>query len=227
MDKEHKMDAPDNDSLKIIEQVADHSELSTIYPHAHNEWEGEDLLSREAREEKREQEQLLINTSIRKWFAVIGLLTLLPFVLGFIVFTFGVIVVQSLENIPDSNRVLIIVPAILAALAWLVVSYKSIKKVYAIFYDHSIKATPFVVMLLALTVFTLPALFLTMDALYTSSIIYNSIISSSLVLAIGIALSGILLLIWTSSKMSGVFKFGAIGIIAGIILILTLLVIVF
>ncbi|MGV9001986.1 MAG: hypothetical protein ACOH18_03445 [Candidatus Saccharimonadaceae bacterium] len=221
MDKDHRLTAPDNESLRAIEQVGDHSELAGIYPDAHNEWESVGLLSREAREEKRNQEQLLISQSIRKWFAVIGLLVPVPFISAFI------IIAISATYLHADNIALLLIPALIGVSLWLFISFISIKKVYAIFYSHSIRVAPFLITLLLLVLLSLQALYVTILGLYTDSIIYNTIISSLVVLVTSIGLSGILILIWTSIRLSAAYKIGCIGIVAGAILIVTLLVNVF
>jgi len=219
MDKDHRLDAPDNESLRIIEQVGeDRSNLSNLYPNAQKEWAGKDLLSWEAREEKKDQEQLQISLSIRKWFAIIGVLTPLPFVLAALLFT------TALTFIQVSNMALLILPVVGIVALWIFISYKSLKGVFTIFYEHSLKATPFIVTLLMFIVFSLPALYMTMDALYTDSLLYNSIISSVVVLVTSVALSGILIMIWTSPRLHGAYKIGCIGIFAGLIGLVTLLV---
>ena len=79
MDKDHRLDAPDNESLSGIEQISDHSDLTTIYPHAHLDWEKDELISRDEREKRRDDERLRVSLSLRKWFLPIGLLIPLPF----------------------------------------------------------------------------------------------------------------------------------------------------
>ena len=217
MDKDHRMDSPDNESLRSIEQLGDHSELTTIYPHAKNEFDG-DLLSSEAREEKRDKEQQRINLTIRKWFVVIGLLIPVPFILGEVLFTIVVTYVSV------TNVALLLIPVVIAVLFWLIVSVKAIKRVYAIFYEHSIKATPFVATLLVLLLMSLQAHYMLILPLYTDSILLNSLFTSGVVLMTSIVLSGLLLLIWTSSRISATLKFGCVGIIVLVILIITTIV---
>ncbi len=214
MDKDHRLAAPDNESLRTIEQLGDRSELTTIYPHAHTEFEG-DLLSSEARQEKRDKEQERINLTVRKWFLIIGLLVPVPFILGSLLFTVGVTFLK-LENLA-----VLLLPVVAAAAIWVYVSYRAAKRVYDIFYEHSIKATPFIVTLLSLLVLSLPAVYVAIVPLYTSSIVLNALISSAIVLLLSVILSGLLILIWTSSRISPALKFGCVGIIALVILIAT------
>jgi len=218
MDKDHRLDAPDEHSLQSIEQVSDHSNLSNLYPSAHNDWESETLLSREAREEKRDAEQLQITLSIRKWFVAIGLLTPLPVILAILLF------ISGFTFLGGVNQALLIAPLVITAGIWIYISYRSLKKVYGIFYEHSLRATPFIVTLLSFLVFSLVGLYLAMEPFYTDSLLYNAVVSSLIVLLTSVAYSGILLMIWTSPKLGGIYKIGCIGIFAGIIAVITLLV---
>ena len=215
------MDAPDNESLQGIEQVNDHSELASLYPNAHNAWEGTDLLSQEAREEKRAQEQLSMKLGVRKWFAVIGLLTPLPYIIGAILFSVGVVYLKI------DNLAVLLLPIVAAFSLWVYISFRAIKYVHNILYQHSIQAAPFVTTLILMLVFSMQALYVTMLDFYQDSLIYNSIVTSVLVLALSVAYSGILVFVWTAQKLSGAYKIGCIGILIGIIGLITMLVNVF
>lgn len=211
MDNNHQLDAPDNDSLNTIEQVSDHSELASLYPSAHNEWEGTNLLSQEVREAKRDKEQLDIVLSVRKSFALIGLLTPLPLILG------ALLVTAAYTYLKPHDMVVLLLPVVIAIITWLVISYKSWKKLSAIFYQHSITATPFVITLLLMLMASLPVLYLSIDQIYSDSLVMNTLMSGGVILATSIAYSGILVLIWTAQKLSGAYKIGLIGIIVGLI----------
>lgn len=221
MDKDHRLTTPDNESLQTIEQVGDHSELASLYPEPHDEWEGVEILSSVDRESKRDREQTSIVLSIRKWFAVIGLLIPMPFVAA------SILIAISLTYFQVENVALQFIPSAIGVIVWLIISYKSMKKVYAIFYDHSIRAAPFIVTLLLLLVASLQALYVSIVGFYTDSAIYNAAISSLTVLTTSVALSAILILIWTAQRIGVAYKIGCIGIVAGVILLATLLVNVF
>lgn len=215
MDRDHRLAAPDNESLRTIEQLSDRSELTTIYPHSHNEWEGVDLLSREAREEKRDREQQRINLTIRKWFPAIGLLTPMPFVLG------SIIVTAAVTFLRIEHLAYLLLPVVITVALWLYLSFRSIKTVFGIFYQHSIKATPFVMTLLSLIILSLQGHYIAILPLYTDSIIFNSLLSSTFVLLTSVILSGFLIFIWTSARMSVGLKFSSIGGLALVILLAT------
>lgn len=214
MDKDHRLDAPDNESLKTIEQLGNHPELSTIYPKAKKQWAGE-LLSEDERETKRGNELRHINVTIRKWFPVIGLLTPLPFVLG------SILLAGALTFLKPNNLALLLLPVSVMIVIWLYVSYHSVKRVYRIFYDHSIKATPFVITLLGLLALSLQGHYVALVPIYTDSVFYNALITSSVILAMSVLISGLLIFIWTTLRISSTMKFVSIGIIAVAILIAT------
>lgn len=221
MDRDHRLDAPDNDSLQTIEQIEDRSELTTLYPHSHSEWEGVDLLSREAREEKRNQEQLHINISIRKWFPVIGLLAPIPFILGSILTTL------AFTYLRVESMAFLLLPVAFAIVAWFYISYRSVKGIVSIFYAHSIKATPFVLTLLSLIVLGLQGHYVAIEPYYTDSLVYNALLSSGVILLTSIILSGLLIFIWTTRTISAKTKVLCIGFLALIILLTTLYINVF
>ena len=208
MDKDHRLDAPDNESLRTIEQLSDHSELTTIYPHARDEWEGVELLSREEREARRDKEQLRINITLRRWFAVIGLLVPVPFIIG------AFLVSLATTFIVIENLAYLLLPIVIAFTVWVYLSYRAIKRVYGIFYDHSVNATPFIIALLALLLMSVQGHYMALLPVYTDSLIFNSLITSATILVTSIIISGLLVLIWTSKKMSTAFKLASIGLIA-------------
>jgi len=204
MDKDHRLEAPNDETLSKIEQIEDRSQLAAVYTHAHDEWEGSDILSKDDRNAKRDQEQVTINVTARKWFPVIGILTPMPFIV------FAVLAAAiSQFNIPLSGFILL--PLAFAVALWGYISIKSLKAVYEIFYNHSIKATPFVVILVFLLGIALHPLMIFTDALHTEAILMNTLLISTAVLVTSILLSGILIMIWTTRRMSSHMKMLAIG----------------
>ena len=208
MDKDHRMDAPDNDSLRTIEQVPDHSELSSIYPRAHDQWEGTELMSSEEREKKRTREQLNINLSIRRWFFIVGLLIPVPFLLAAVMSAVGV------TYVTEQNLGFALVPIILALGLWLLFSRLAFKKVADVFYGHSIGAVPYLVAHIGLLVLGTQATYIAASSFFGDSLIYNTLLTSALIMAMSIFLSGVLLVIWTSPLLSSRLKFISVVVIA-------------
>ena len=208
MDKDHRMDAPDNDSLRTIEQVPDHSELSSIYPRAHDQWEGTELMSSEEREKKRTREQLNINLSIRRWFFIVGLLIPVPFLLAAVMSAVGV------TYVTEQNLGFALVPIILALGFWFLFSRLAFKKVADVFYGHSIGAAPYLVAHIGLLVLGIQATYVAASSFFGDSLIYNTLLTSALVMILSIFLSGVLLVIWTSPLLSSRLKFISVVVIA-------------
>lgn len=217
MDRDHRLDAPDNESLSTIEQLSDHSELSTIYPHAKNDWEGAELISKEDREKKRNEAQIKINLSIRSMFVPIGILAVLPFVLA------AILVVIAGEFLNIKNLAFLLLPVCIAVFLWAFISYKSYKTLYEIFYSHSMRMVPFVFTLVVMVGLTMQGHYVIALPLYSNSLIANTAVSGLIVVAISVALSGVLLMLWTSQALSAHMKFACIGLIAlGIVIATTI-----
>lgn len=204
MDKDHRLAAPDNDALKNIEQLGDHSGLTTIYPHAHKEWEGVEISTRDQRETERTKEQLRMMLSIRRWFLPIGLLIPLPFVLAVLLISIGA------EYLKVQNLWLMIVPVVAIVGLWLYLSYRAFRAVYDIFYAHSIKATPFFIVLASLLVLSINLVHGLTQYTHSTSVIITTGIVSLGIMAVSTLLSGLLLFIWTSQKLPGSVKLAII-----------------
>ncbi len=204
MDKNHRLDSPDNESLKTIEQLSDRSGLTTIYPHAHTEWEGVDISTRDQREAERAQEQKRMILSIRRWFIPIGLLIPLPFVLAVLLIS------VSAEYLRVQNLWIMMVPVFATVGIWLYVSYKALHAVYDIFYAHSIKATPFFIVLASLLVLSINLIHGLTQYSHSTSIIITTGIVSLGIMAVSVILSGLLLLIWTTQRLPSSAKLAII-----------------
>ena len=211
MDRKHQLDAPDNDNLKGISQLDDHSGLTTIYPHAQNQWDG-DLMSTEARETKQAKELSAITLSIRKWAIPIGFLAIAPIVAAVL------LVSIALTYVTKDNASILLFPMMLIIAAWGIASFAAIKRLYGIFYEHALQATPFFIILLVLMGLSVQSVYVLSSSLQNSSIIYNVAVVSGIALIVSAVLSWILLLLWTSPRIAGNTKLGLIGVIAFILL---------
>lgn len=216
MDGKHRLNAPNNESLQDIEQLGDHSELSALYFNAHVEWEGKDIISDEERHARRAKEQLKVTLSIRKWFAVIGLLVPLTFVL-FVVLLAVAVTYITVDNARFALPLVIIFTGI-----WLIASYLSLRQVYTLFYAHALKATPFVVILIVLCGLSTQASYLLTRPIQPGTFLGNTLIVGAATMFASVVLSGLLLLIWTSPRLKGNNKMAIIAIIASAILLLIL-----
>lgn len=207
MDRDHRLDAPDNEALRTIEQLDDRSALTTIYPHAHSAWEGTDLMSAKDREQKRTQEQLKISLAIRKWFAVIGVLVPLPAILLLLA------IIGASSFISIKSLIFLLIPIVLGIGLIGFVTYWSIKRIRTIFYSHAVKAAPFIIILVGLIALSIDSTFLMTQPLHNGVIFHDALIISAAVLAVSVILSGILMLIWASPRLTSGAKLGCIGIV--------------
>ena len=140
MNPKHQLDAPDNDSLRTIEQVQDRSSLSSIYPQAGKQWEG-DLVSTEERERRRQEKEDTMSFGIRKLSWKVGLLAPLPFVL------LSIFLALSAFGIAKTNIDIMVIPMIIVFIAWVGISFTIFKRIFAIFYQHALRAGPFLLIL--------------------------------------------------------------------------------
>ena len=138
MDRNHQLDAPDNEELKHIEQLSDHSDLSALYRKAKDQWDGE-LVSDTERERRRQHKHDTIAFGVRKKFITIGFIIPLPLLLVWI------IVSVILSMVTEDNAPMFVIPMMFTFLLWGLVSYFSYRKVYAIFYNNTLQAGPFVI----------------------------------------------------------------------------------
>ncbi len=211
MDKDHRLDAPHNDTLSTIDQLDDRSASAAVYPHAHDEWEDIGLMSGEARAKKQAEEQIRINLTIRKWFPIIGFLIPVPAVL------YSVLVAFAAENLDMKQAGFLLLPvfAALTLAGWL--SYKSIRGVYKIFYNHSIKATPYLIAHIALLAIAFQGLFKVAQTLHNGWAVGDVLIVNGFLIGASIVLCGILLFVWTSRKISSAWKFSIVVATAAIL----------
>lgn len=202
MDRKHRLDAPNNESLQDIEQVVDRSGLSTLYFNARKEWEGKDLLSDEQREAKRDKEQLDIILAVRKQFFLVGLLVPTPIVLL-------VIMVAAAATYLNPENMRFTMPlALLAVATWGISSFFAVRKAYAIFYKHALQATPFILILIAMLGLSTQASYLLTEPFHTDSQLINILIVSAGTYVASVLLSAFLLFVWTSPRIKGSSKIG-------------------
>lgn len=212
MDRNHRLDAPNDESLGTIEQLNDRSDLSGLYFSARKEWEGKAIISDDERQSRQAEAQLAIALSIRPWFIVIGTLVPLPLLL-FILLSAIATTLFTKDNLQFA-----LLPVIFALGFWVSVSYLSLRRVYRLFYDHAVKATPFIVILIALVGLSAQASFLLTRSIQNESFLTNTLIVSAGTLIASIVISGLLLIIWTSPRLTGNNKVGAIAAIALLLL---------
>ncbi len=213
MDRDHRLDAPDNEALSAISQLDDHSELTTIYRRAHSEWEGVDIMSRDARESKLKAEKLRISLSLRKWFVPIGLLIPLPFIIMSLFVTFAG------KYFDVATLGFMTLPLLIGIGFVLFLSYKGFRYGYRIFYTHGTKGLPFILCLVALLGLSLNPLFLLTEPLHTGDHTIDGFIVAAGVLILSVIYSAIMTFVWSSPRLSSGLKIACVGIMALVIAI--------
>lgn len=212
MDKDHRLDAPDNESLRTVEQLEDHSELSAIYPNQQVEWKGLPLLSQQERYAKHDAEQRAITTSLRLRFITVGLLLPLPILLA-IIFTSGFYIISDYI----SFQALWSIPAIILAAIWLIIASRAWRSLFQLFYKHAVRSLPIVVILLIELGLASWTLYGIAAPFYTNWVFGNLLGLSIAIFAASIILSGIVIFIWTSYRLPGVVKIGLVAVLTVIL----------
>jgi len=205
MDRDHRLDTPDNESLRTIRQLEDRSDLSTLYPNQQVEWKGMPLLSQQERYAKRDAEQRAITTGLRVRFVAIGLLTPLPFIAALILLS---AFYTASEYI--SFEALRIVPAILTAVVWAWISIRGWRTLFKIFYKHAVRGLPLVFLLL-IQLALVGWILYSFTAPFFSNWVFGNLLGISIGLfAISTLLSGALVFIWTSYRLGASIKIALI-----------------
>lgn len=211
MDRNHRLDAPDNEALKNIEQVADHSELSTLYRKAKDQWDGE-LVSDEERETRRKNKYDTISFGIREKFLLIGFLIPLPFAMALLVASI------VLTLVTEDNASLFVIPMIFTVLFWVICSFFAYKKVAALFYGNALNAVPFITILLLLLALSIPTIYELTRPIHSGVLFTSSLTVIGIGFIWSIILTIPLLRIWSTPRLSGNAKFGLITLIAVVLL---------
>lgn len=207
MDRKHKLSTPNNDALGLIEQLEDRSGLSTLYPTAKGQWSGE-LLTTQQREEKRNKESSAFMRGILIHFVSVGMLIPIPLILAALLGVF-LVAISNLDK-PEYW----VFPLMIAFGIWVGVTYLCLRKLYAIFYDHSLRATPYLLFHVVLLGLALQAVYLGIAPLISESLFYAVSSLSVFAFVISTSLSLLLLTLWTQPSLSGNAKVGIVGALA-------------
>ena len=211
MDRNHTLDAPNNDELSTIEQIEDHSDLSGIYRNAHTEYEG-DILSEEARKKAKEDELEAITSGIGRSALSIGLLVTYPFVAG-------ALIAAGLYEIAETTYPMVLVSvAILSIGFWMLTSYKAFSTIFKKFYKHALRAGPFLSVMLVSLILASQAIYGMVTEMFASqSLIFNVALISLMLVIYSLVASYILLGIWGNSRL----KSGLKALISGLIIVIS------
>lgn len=206
MDENHRLDAPDNDSLSQVEQLQDRSELSSIYPHAGKQWEG-DLISQEERERRRQHKEDMMSFGIRKHAWKIGLLAPLPLVL------LGLFLAGSAKGIALTNINLMVIPMIIVFLIWIAITLNIYKRVFTLFYAHALRAVPFLMISFVIWLLSVQIIYTLTTSIHNQQPLNAVAIVGAISLLWSMIISYILLLVWTTPRINGAGKVIIIAVI--------------
>jgi cation transport ATPase len=211
MDRDHRIDAPNDEELRTIEQIQDRSDLTGIYRKGAQQFEG-DILSKEAREQAKAQELEALTSGLGKSALSIGFFIIYPFIGGALL-ALGLFVL--VRYVPDMVLLLL---AIAALVFWLISSFKAYEFIFKTFYTHALRAGPFVTVMVVSLIMASQAIYgLVVDNFSGQSIVFNISLISLLLLLYSLITSFILLGIWGNSKL----KSGSKVLVSGLIVILS------
>jgi hypothetical protein len=211
MDRNHTLEAPNNDELSTIEQIEDRSDLSGIYRAPGEQFQGE-ILSEEERTKVKAEELEAITSGIGRSALSVGLLVIYPFVSG------ALIAVGLYELAVMAYPMVLVSAAILSIGIWMLTSYKAYASIYKLFYKHALRAGPFLVVALVSLIMASQAIYGTVvDNFSVQSAVFNVSLISLLLVMYSLIISYILLGIWGNSKL----KSGVKALVSGLIIIVS------
>ncbi len=211
MDRKHKLDAPNNESLKHIEQFGDRSELSTLYPRRGKQWDG-DLVSPEERDRRRQKKDETLSFGIRKQFWLVGLLTPLPLVI-LSLFIGVIFAIATEDNIPQ-----LVIPGMFLFFIWMMLLYGIMRKTNEVFYRHSLRAIPYIVTLVILLALSVQSIYLLTIPLHSEQLVASLALVGAIELGWSILISYGLIFLWTTPRLSGNTKMSLIAVFAAALL---------
>jgi len=210
MDRDHRLAAPNNDTLSGIEQISDRSELTSIYREPGEQFEGE-LLSAEARKKVKADELEAITSGLGKHALKIGIYIPLPFVTGLFIIT-GLFLSSGM------NEILLVFLSFFALSAWLITSYRAYAAIYKTFYKHALRAGTYIVVMLASILMASQAIYWIITETFSSqSLLFSVSLISLLLVAYSLVANFILLGIWGNSRLGSGIK----ALVSGLILVVS------
>jgi hypothetical protein len=207
MDSSHKLEAPNNEELKTIEQIEDKSGLTTLYREPGQQFEGE-ILSAEDRDKSKAEKLEAITSGIGKSALKIGLYIPYPFISGLLL---AVIIYTTIDW---ANALILIALVILSIGAWALTSYFAYAAIFKSFYKHALRAGPFLfVSLISVLLASQAAYGFITHSFATQSLLFNAALISLLIVIYSIIINYILLGIWGNSKLGSGIKAAVSGLV--------------
>lgn len=206
MDSKHKLDAPHNEELRMVEQLEDRSGLSTLYHGPGQQFEG-DILSAEDRDKAKAEKLEGLTSGLGKSALKIGLFVPYPLVSGLL------LAAVLYSSVTWANALLLVALIILAVGAWALTSYYAYAAIFKIFYRHALRAGPFLVVSLASVILTSQASYgLVTENFSTESFLFNIAMVSLFIFVFSILANFILVGVWGNSKLGSGVKAAVSGL---------------
>jgi hypothetical protein len=209
MDHNHKLEAPNEDELRDIEQIQTRSDASTVYRSPKKHYDGQ-IMSEEERVKAKAEELEALTGGLASSALKIGLLIPYPFVSGALIAAGAYSISESIPPIAFGAI------AIIGALFWLLTSYNAYASIFKTFYNHAMRAGPFVSIMLVSTFIASQAIYGYVAHLFAGeTLIFNVALNSLLVVIYSMLTTFVLLGIWSNSRLGDLTRVvSALGIIA-------------
>lgn len=200
MDRSHKLDAPNNEELRTIEQIEDRSGVAAVYRNPTKQFEG-DILSASEREKVQAEKVASVSGDTWKLSPKIGFLIVYPFISA------ALLVTILYSSILGMNRAIYIVSAIISAGFWMITSYLAYANIFKILYKHGLRAGPFLLVILASTFLGSQAISnITATYFAGQSLLTNIAFVSIATIIYSIITAYIILFVWGNVHIKAVLK---------------------
>lgn len=220
MDRSHKLDSPNNEELRIIEQIEDHSGASTAYRNPTIHFEG-DILPANEREKVKAEKIASASSNTWKSSPKIGFLIVYPLISAALLATILYVFVSEMNN------AVYIVSAIVSAGFWMLTSYVAYSRVFKNLYKHGLRAGPLLLVVLISTFLGSQALFNVLSLTFAKeSLLTNVSLISVATIFYSIITTYIVLFVWGNTHIQAVYKLLAsvvILILSGLAVLVTYL----
>lgn len=191
------------------EGVEDHSELTTNYLEAKHETLGP-WMQEDERQKAFEKDRSDIIKGLRAASVPIGLFVSIPVVLGILIGQF------ALTSVPanDPNAMAYVIGLIFAVGIAGIITVSLFRWVSRTFYNHSLRALPITLTILACVAFLVTPLFALGNTLIGGLAGYAAGLGG--ILLAGIVISVLSIFVWTMPKLSGVVKLSFLFLLLGV-----------
>ena len=199
----HKIEAPNEQELKEIQQIEDRSGLTSLYFEPQKQEQGEIFMSPEERDKAIEAKKVESVKGIGGAFLKIGLYIPYPIVIG------ASMAAAFYTFVGAVNPLFFLGLVILAVGIWGLTSYFAYAAIFKTFYKHGLRAGPFLfVMLMSVLLASLAAYGLVAGMFVGAELplLFNTTLISIVLLIYSIIASGILLSVWGNPKLKSLAK---------------------